>query len=201
MVDLNNVHGSSRGGDGNSETEEETTPEESAGVLCGTLDDGTNNDGQGTNKHANASAPSVDGGAHERESNDTTDLVHGSEDTSLDTVIFDLVTVAEVGVLEKVVDEGAVITIHRRAEHANNRAGIDKQHALAEGRGRLQEQRLVENLITGDDLLSEIFLLQLGNSALVNVNFAFGIVSNGGKSPFIKACSELLRVDGSCRPM
>src|SRR5688572_14232642 len=116
MVNLDDVHGSGRGSNRHAKTQKEPTTHERTGGVGRSLDDCTNDDGRSTNEHADPSAPGINGGADKRKRDDTTNLVHGRDDSGPDAVVLDSILVLEPGVLQEVVDEGAIVAIHGRAE-------------------------------------------------------------------------------------
>ena len=158
MVGLNDIHGTGRGSNGHTETEEEASTHELAGGVGGCLDGSSNNDSGGTNEHAPAATEAVDARTDERESDNTTDLVHGRDDTSPDTVVLDTVPLLEGGVLEQIVDQRAVISVHGTAEEADEREGVEPHLSLGPSIGRLLEHGLSELLATLDHLMLNVLL-------------------------------------------
>jgi len=162
VVDLDDVHRTGSGGNGDTEAEQETTAHELAGrvfALGDTLDDGTEDDSQGADEHADTATPGINSGADEGESDDTANLVHGRDDTCPDTGRLGAVLFLEPRILEQVVDERAIIPVHGGTEETDEGASVDDDLSLAPGPRGLLEHGLIEGLIAGDDLSLDILLL------------------------------------------
>lgn len=157
VVQLNDIHGPSRSSNGHTETEEETTTHELTRSVRRRLNSRSNNDKGGTDQHAHAATEAVDAGADKGEGDDATDLVHGGDDAGPEAVVLDLVSLPEPGVLEQVVDEGAVVSVHGAAEEADEGEGVEEHLAVGPEAGGLLEHGFVEGLATLDD-----FVLNLG---------------------------------------
>lgn len=159
MVDLDDVHGSSGGGDGDTETEQESTSHELTSAIGSCLDAGTDDNDGCTDEHADSATPGVEGGTDEGKSHNTTNLVHGRDNTSPNTVVLGAITLLERRVLKQVVDQGTVITVHGGTEETDEREGVDHQLGFGPGIRRFLDHGLVECLATPDDLGLD-FLLQ-----------------------------------------
>lgn len=152
VVDLNDVHGTGRGSNRNTETEKETAAHELAGAVGSGLNAGSDNDDAGSDEHTDAATPGVKGRADEGKSDDTTDLIDGRDDTGPDTVVLGSIALLEGGVLQQVVDERTVVSVHGGTEETNEREGVDQDLSLGPGTGRLLDHGLVEGLGAGDHL-------------------------------------------------
>lgn len=158
MVDLDHVHGACRRRQGHAESEQESTAHELALLVGETLDDGTNDDERGANQHADSTTESINGGTDKGKRDDTANLVHGGDDAGPDAIVFDLVLCLEPGVLEEVVDEGAIVAVHGAAEEGNEGEEVDEDLRLGEGTRRLLHHGLGKGLVSADDLCSEFAL-------------------------------------------
>lgn len=83
---FDDIHGTSGSGDGDTETEEEATRHElgDAGIYdTDSLDDDTEDDDEGSDKHANATAPGINGWTNEGNGTHAADLVDGRDKTCI----------------------------------------------------------------------------------------------------------------------
>lgn len=158
VVDLNNVHGTSRGGKRHAKPEEESAAHKLARRVGCALDDSAHNNDEGTTAHANASAEAIKHGANKGECDNATDLVHGGDNTSPDTIRLDVVLFLEPGVLQQVVDERAVVAVHGGAEEADDGEDVDQDLAAGPSLGRLLKHRLVECFIALDNFGLDLLL-------------------------------------------
>lgn len=81
---LDDVGWAGRSDNADTETEEETTTHELAdavGADASSLNDNTDDDNKTCDEHAAASSPGINGGADERNGNNTADLIHRGDDT------------------------------------------------------------------------------------------------------------------------
>ena len=125
------------------------------------LDDGTDNNSEGADQHAESAAEAVDIGTHKGESYDAADLVHGGDDAALDAIIIDMVLLLKPRVLEQVVDEGAVIAVYSAAEEANKGEEAEEHLALRLKAGGLLDHSLVEGFIALNDLVVKVLLCHI----------------------------------------
>jgi hypothetical protein len=160
VVGFNDIHGTGRGSDRHTKAEEETSAHELSGGVGAGLDGSSNNDGGSTNEHAPATAKAINARTNEGESDNTTDLIHGSDDTSPDTVVLDTIPFLEGGVLEQIVDKRAVISVHGTAEESNEREGIEPELSPSPSIGRLLEHGLGELLAALDHLMLNVLLYE-----------------------------------------
>lgn len=79
-------------------------------------------------------------------------------DTSPDSVVLNTVLLLEPRVLEKVVDEGAIVAVHGTAEETDEGEGVQPELSIGPGIGRLLDQGLLVGLVTLDDLGVDDFL-------------------------------------------
>jgi hypothetical protein len=75
-------------------------------------DDGTQQDDDRADEHTPTTAPCINSGTDEGECNNTTDLVHGRDNTSPDTGIGAMEKGFELGVDEQAVEQTSVVTVH-----------------------------------------------------------------------------------------
>jgi hypothetical protein len=126
--DFHNIHRSGSGRNVDTESEQETTTHELLDTFtlgCNTLNDSTNDDAKTSNPHAESSSKGIGRRANEWQRNDTTNLVHRSNDTSPDTSILSVVVIQEVLVGEKIVDQRSIVTVHRRTEKSNETGSVE----------------------------------------------------------------------------
>lgn len=153
--DLNDVHRSSSHDDRDTETKDETTGLEltdAGGVVCGGIDDGTDDNGDGANEHATLAAELVNTGTNEGQGNDRADLVHGSDDSCPDTVLTTAEKFLEVIAGKQSVQQRTVVAVHGGAAEADQAAEVEDDAVFVEGLRRLLEHSLVEGLIALDFL-------------------------------------------------
>ena len=100
VIELDDVHGSSGGSNGDTETEEESASHELSDGIGSALDNGADDNNGGTRTHSQATTETINNGADEGKSDNTTDLVHGGDNTSPDTIILDVVLLLEPLVLK-----------------------------------------------------------------------------------------------------
>lgn len=84
MGHFHDVGRTSGSGNGNTKTQQETPTHKlwDAGVVNGTdLDNDANNDNDGPDKHADSSAPGINGRTDEGDGDNRTDLIHGRDNT------------------------------------------------------------------------------------------------------------------------
>lgn len=159
VVNLNNVHGACRRRNGDTETKQESASHELALGVGHTLDNGTNDDEDGTQEHAHATAESVNGRADKGKRDDTTNLVHGRDNAGPDAIVAALdVLLLEPGVLQQVVDERTIIAVHGTAEKCNDGEGVDEQLSRGPGPWRLLHHGLLKGRVSGHDLGLEFSL-------------------------------------------
>jgi hypothetical protein len=152
---LNNVHGTSRGSNGDTESQKETTTHELPDGPVGdggSLDDGTDDDDECAHEHTRLASPGVDGRPNEGNGNDGTDLVHGRHDTGPDTGVLDVEEFLEVGIEEEGVEERPIVTVHGRAEETDQAGEVERDRSAGERLGRLFDHGLVESLIAANNL-------------------------------------------------
>jgi hypothetical protein len=152
---FHNIHGSGSRRNVDTETEQETTTHELLDTLtlgCYTLDDGTNDDAKTSNPHAESSSECIGGGTNEWQRDNTTNLVHGSHDTSPDTSILSVVVAQEILVGEEVIDQWTIVTVHRGAEKSDETSCVKLDGWSSEWLRRLLKHCLVEGLISFDNL-------------------------------------------------
>lgn len=63
-----------------------------------------------------------------------------------------MVVAEEILVLEEVVDQGSIVTVHCRAEETNEASNVKLHRPPSEWPGRLLDHCLVEGLVSLDDL-------------------------------------------------
>ncbi|WYZ36346.1 hypothetical protein EsH8_XII_000096 [Colletotrichum jinshuiense] len=160
VVDLDDVYRTGGGGDRDAATKEEAAAYKLAGAVGGALDAGPDDNDGGSNEHADAAALRVETRADEGKGDDTTDLVDGGDNTSLDAVVLGAVTLLKGGVLEQVVGEGAIVSVYSGAEETDEGEGEGVDQDLGPGLsgGRLLDHGLVEGLGAGDDLGLDLLL-------------------------------------------
>lgn len=128
MGDFDDVSWTSGGGDGDTETEEETTGEilwERGGDFRGGLNDGTEDDDGAANEHTHLTAPGIDSWANEWKSGDTTNLVHGGNVSSLDTNVVGIEVVFVGRHDQEGTHERTIITVHGGAEESEETEGVE----------------------------------------------------------------------------
>lgn len=158
MVNLNHVHGTSSSSDRDTESKQESTAHELALLVANTLDNGTDNDESGTSQHANSTTKAINGRTDKWKRGDTTNLVHGGDDTSPDTVVFDMVLCLEPGVLQQIVDEGTIVTVHGTTEEGNKGEEVDEELGLGVSIGWLLDHGLGKGLVAMDNGSSKFAL-------------------------------------------
>tara|TARA_R110002003_G_scaffold1035_5_gene22091 strand:- start:5864 stop:6400 length:537 start_codon:yes stop_codon:yes gene_type:complete len=128
---LDDVKRAGGGHDGYSETEQETaTHELSYRVVtwaCSGLDDDTGAANGASNHHSVATSESVASGSDEWESDDTSNLVHGCDDTRPGSGGAYVVVRLEGVVGEKSVKHGSVETIASGAEEAHKSTDVEHE--------------------------------------------------------------------------
>lgn len=153
---LDNVERSGSGHDGDSESEKETATHELADRVRiwfrSRLDNNTGTPDSAANHHSITTAPSVAGRADERESDDTTDLVHGGNNTSPSSGRADLVVLLELIVGEESVEHGAIETVASGAEEADECNYVERHSSARESLGWFLELGLRNSLGARDDL-------------------------------------------------
>lgn len=152
--------------DRNTETEQETPTHElmNTGVGDGsTGDDGAHDDQKGANEHTHPSSPGVDCRSHEGKSADTTNLVHGRDQTSPDTVVLSMKEGQEVCLVRSETTEQRTIKpVHRLTEASEEQAAKESESGWVPEAGRFFDHSLVVGLATSNGLdFGHIFLGQL----------------------------------------
>jgi len=103
MRDFDDIARASRSNERDAHTHEEAPTHKLVNVVrldTSALKDDSNDDDRCSQEHAKSSAESVDGRANERDSYDSTDLGHGTDDAGLDSNITDIKEVQEHIVVE-----------------------------------------------------------------------------------------------------
>lgn len=168
VVNLNHVHGTSCSSERDTESKQESSAHELALLVANALDNGADNDENGARQHTNSTTEAINGGADKRKGGNTTDLVHGGDDTSPDAVVFDMVLCLEPGVLQEIVDERTIVTVHGTAEEGNKGEEVDEELSLGVSIGRLLDHGLGKGLIASDDGSSK-FALSYRKAALAKI--------------------------------
>jgi hypothetical protein len=180
--DLNDVGGTSGSGDGDTETKEEAASHElinTSGLDTGDLDNDTDDDDERPNGHTGAASPSIDSRTNGGNSDDGTNLVHGSDDTwrqrlsvlephigsnsmrhtGSDTLVINIKKLLKVIVGEKSSKKRTVVTVGGGAAEGDH-TGEDEDRSGDLGRGLL-DQGLLEGLITNGRLDNGDLVLRL----------------------------------------
>jgi hypothetical protein len=158
--DFDDVGRTGSGGDGDTETEEEATSHElsDAGVcVAGELNDDTDDDNPSSDCHTGTATPSIDTGSNKRNSDDGTDLIHGGDDTSFDTLVVDTKEFLEVLGREESSEKRTIVTVGSRAAEGDH-AGEDEDRSGDLGRGLL-DHSLLEGFISNGRLDNDDFML------------------------------------------
>lgn len=127
--------------------------------LCSSLNDDTCAGDSTTDHHSVSATPGVASGSDERQSADTTNLVHGGNNTSPSTRAFYTVVLLESVIGEEGVEHRAVETVGRRAHEADKGTDVKDERVPGEEGDWLLDFGLCECLGSRDDL-------DLSNSAL-----------------------------------
>lgn len=138
------------------EAEEETTTHHLAFRSIGdggALDDGTDNDEETANYHADSSTPLIDSGANEGEGTDTPDLVHGGDETSPDPLVLAVEVLKEVLLVGKeTTEKHSVEAVHGLAKETDEEDSEEEQGARMGQRDSFLKQSLVESFAALDFL-------------------------------------------------
>lgn len=120
---------------------------------CRSLDDGASDDDCASNDHSDSAAESVNGWANERESASTTDLVHGGDKTSPDTLVLAVEVRQKIFLVgQQTAEQHGVEAVHSLAEKPNAK-GKEEQHDSRMGqRNGLLEHGLIEGFAALDFL-------------------------------------------------
>lgn len=118
LDDLDDVHGSGRGSNGDTESKEESASAKDVGSSevvvdpdCAALNDGSDDDDKGAGEHATLAAKIVNDGSYSGQGADGSNLVKGCNDTSPDTGIGPVEEVLPHWVDEQVVEQGAIVSV------------------------------------------------------------------------------------------
>lgn len=153
---LDNVERSSSGEDGHAETKQQTATHEltngAATRFCGSLNDDTSAGNSTSNHHSISATPSIASGTDEGKSDDTTNLVHGSDNSGPGTCAFDLVVALEGVVGEERVKHRSIETVACRAEEADYRTDVEHNCMPCEELDGLLRFGLCECFGARDDL-------------------------------------------------
>lgn len=125
VSDLHHVHRSSASDKGDTKAKQEPTTlvlrRSMVPVLnmdSNTLYNRTNDDEQSTDPHTTTTTQTIDRRADERNSSDGSNLVHRRDDTGPDAGVATVEVLAENGVDQEVVEQGAVVAVGRGAEES-----------------------------------------------------------------------------------
>lgn len=95
------------------------------GSRSSRLNDYSNATKDSTNHHSNSAAPGITGRTDEGKSDNSTDLVHGSDNTGPRSGTLDVVILLECIVGKERVKHGSVETVTCRAKEANKCADVE----------------------------------------------------------------------------
>lgn len=178
--DFDDVGRTGGGGDGDTESEEESTSHElsDAGVcVAGELDNDTDDDDPSSDCHTGTATPSINTGSNKRNSDDGTDLIHGSDDTyqmsalspgqltrlgrhtSFNTLVVNTKEVLEVVGRKESSEKRTVVAVGSRAAEGDH-ACEDENRSSDLGRGLL-DHSLLEGFISNGRLDNDDFMLGL----------------------------------------
>jgi hypothetical protein len=155
MGNFHDIHWPGSSCDVDAEAEQEATTHkllDTVGLGCYTLDDGANNDASTSNNHAESSSESIGRRTNEGQRDNTTNLVHGSNDPSPDARILSVIVGQESIVGEKVVNQRTIVTVHCCAEEADETGNVKLEGCTSEGLRGLLEHCFVEGFISLNDL-------------------------------------------------
>ena len=120
---------------------------------CKSLNDGADNDQQASNEHANATAPSIDGRSNKWESGDTTNLVHGTDNTSPDAFVLSMEVLQEILlVVQETTQKHGIVAVHGLAEEADQENSKQCQGTRMSQVEWLLDQSLIVGFTTLDFL-------------------------------------------------
>ena len=154
MARFHDINGSGSGGDGDTKTKQETAALElanAAGVDCGAGNNSTHDDEEASNEHADSPAPSIYAGADERKGADTTNLVHGGDNTSPNTVVGAMEEAEELLVGGQTVEQRTIKAIHSLAEEAKKTAEKEEECPRVRETWLLCDESLIVGSTTFDD--------------------------------------------------
>lgn len=156
VSNFNDVGGTSRGSDRDTETEEEATAQELGKRVVGDsggLDDCSQSDNGAANEHTDPTAPGIDTRTNEGKSDDTTNLVHGGDVGSLDTEDIGVKVVLVGRHSEEGTLEGTIVTVHGGAEESNQAAEVEGEGSTAPWLRSFLSQSCGESLTSLNNLL------------------------------------------------
>lgn len=164
MRRLDDVQRSSGSEDRHTETEQQTTAHELANSaatrFCGGLNNNTCATNSTTDHHSVPASPGIASGADEGKSGDTTNLVHGGDNTGPGTGAANIVVLLESVVREKRVEHRSIETVASGAHEADEGTDVEHNRMPGEESDGFLELGLCECFGTRDDL-------DLSNNALV----------------------------------
>ena len=156
MSGLNDPDGPGGGGDGNTETHEESTTHHlSLGGVGGgqAHDNGAENNADAANEHADATSPLINSRSDKRQSRDTANLEHGADQTSPDALVLAVEVLEEVFlVAEQAAEHTGVETVHGLAEETDQKHSEELQSPGVEQRHGFLDQSLVVGFVALDFL-------------------------------------------------
>jgi hypothetical protein len=132
---LDDIDGSSRRSNRDTEPQQKPTAHELPLVMIGnggSGDDSTDDDQNRAQKHAHSPSPGINGRANEGKSTDTADLVHGRDQTSPDTVVLTIEKLEEYLVGSQASEKRTVKTIHRLTEETEKSTEEKEDGGLVE---------------------------------------------------------------------
>ena len=152
MIDLDDIHRATGSGDGDAETQQEAATHKLTGAVAEGLNDSADNDEEGSREHAYATTKTINDGAHEGQSDNAANLVHGRDNPGPDTIILDTISFPESRILQEIIDKRTIVTVHCAAEEADSGEGVDENLSRGPGVGRLLNHRLIEGFIASNNL-------------------------------------------------
>lgn len=154
MGRLDDPDGPGSRGDGHAEPENESAAHHLAlGGVGGRepLDDGADDDQEGPDEHAWATAPLVDAGPDKGQRAHTADLVHGRDQAGPDALVLAVEVFEKVLlVVEQAAEEHRVVAVHGLAEEAWQQHDEQQEHAGVPPRDGLLDQGFVVRLAPAD---------------------------------------------------
>lgn len=116
------------------------------------LNHGANDDEGCTRKHTPASAKPIDDGSDEGQRNHATNLVHGRHDARPDTAVVDTIFFPKPGVLKEIINQRAIVAVHRAAEEADEGKEVDEELASGPGVRGVLDHGFLESFVAANDL-------------------------------------------------